>query len=254
MSRRHLTVFGPPFGRGFTLNRASPQAVGLVSWWPLLTTRGGPIEDRAGVNTGTPSGAVGPIATEVMGVALNFPGGGSDYVALANQDFTHITATAWIRNSTSNNGGFNHIISRHPNWFLSHDGASGIRFNINGAAEAFCVTDYTLINNQWALIAATYDRQNIIGYLNGVQTGSPTAYTTAIGASGTQRLGAYGGGGFNWVGQMADVRLYNRALSAAEIWQLYAPQTRWELYQPVPLTRPTIIAVPRHRLPLLGVG
>jgi hypothetical protein len=37
-------------------------------------------------------------------------------------------------------------------------------------------------------------------------------------------------------GALWDARLYNVALTTAEVWSLYAPQTRWELYEP-PVTR-----------------
>jgi len=36
-----------------------------------------------------------------------------------------------------------------------------------------------------------------------------------------------------WDGLIGDVRVYNRALTPAEVWQLYDPATRWELYKPV---------------------
>ena len=36
-----------------------------------------------------------------------------------------------------------------------------------------------------------------------------------------------------FTGKIGDVRIYNRALSPAEIWAMYDPATRWELYAPV---------------------
>ena len=246
----------PPNGL-FALNRASPQMRGLASWWPSngQPNGAGVVMDRAGSNHGTRSGSVTTLPLGEFGTVLDFPGGGSDYITLANQDFDQITVTAWIWSSSSNEAGFNHIISRHPDWFLSHGGGSGIRFNINGIAEAYAASGYTGVSNQWCHLAATYDKVNITGYLNGIQTGSPTAYSNPIGSSGTQRMGAYGGGGFNWVGRMADVRIYNRALTAAEIWQIYAPQTRWQLYQPWPLPMTSIVPASRaYYLPLLGAG
>lgn len=42
----------------------------------------------------------------------------------------------------------------------------------------------------------------------------------------TVRGDAFGGWGF-----LSDLRVYTRVLSATEIWQLYDPRTRWELYQ-----------------------
>ena len=41
------------------------------------------------------------------------------------------------------------------------------------------------------------------------------------------------GYGNSFYGLLSDVRIYNRALSAAEVWQQWAPQTRWELYRPL---------------------
>lgn len=252
-----LPLTGPPLGLPFVVNRASPQAVGLASWWPSNAYPHGQPRDLAGTNHGTRSGAVA-WTVDTFGQVLNFPGGGSDYVALTNQDFTRITVAAWVWNNPSNDGGFNHILGKHPDWFLSHGGSSGIRFNVNGAAEAFCTSGYTGVDSVWSHIAATYDGANIVGYLNGVQTGSPTAYSGAIGTGGTMRMGAYGGGGFNWTGKMADVRVYNRALSAAEVWSLWAPQTRWDLYLVTPFAVAPSIAPPAAlgamRMPLLGVG
>ncbi|MBL7419872.1 hypothetical protein IL402_23705, partial [Escherichia coli] len=36
--------------------------------------------------------------------------------------------------------------------------------------------------------------------------------------------------GQEYAGWLADMRFYNRVLSAAEIWQMFAPQTRYELF------------------------
>ena len=69
--------------------------------------------------------------------------------------------------------------------------------------------------NTWYNIVGTYDGINLKVYLNGVLEG-----TTPVGspnaASGPLVIGAASGGNF-FDGQMDDVRIYNGALTAAEI-------------------------------------
>ena len=66
------------------------------------------------------------------------------------------------------------------------------------------------------LYALTYDKTNIKLYLDGVQVATQ-AYTTAITANdSTLTIGK------NFTGEIDDVSIYNRALSADEIWAYYA--------------------------------
>ncbi|HUW32512.1 MAG TPA: hypothetical protein VM223_12950, partial [Planctomycetota bacterium] len=47
------------------------------------------------------------------------------------------------------------------------------------------------------------------------------------------RFGRRLDGLFPWGGRLGEVRFYNCAKTDAEIWQMYDPPTRWELYRPV---------------------
>ncbi|HET6148607.1 MAG TPA: DUF4038 domain-containing protein, partial [Polyangia bacterium] len=72
--------------------------------------------------------------------------------------------------------------------------------------------------NTWTHLAATYDRASLRLYVNGVQVGSK-AYTQSI-TTGTGALnigGDVGEGGEFFQGRIDEVRIYGRALSAAEI-------------------------------------
>ena len=74
-----------------------------------------------------------------------------------------------------------------------------------------------LATNAWTHIATTYDRVNWRFYVNGVQVAT-RAYTTAIATStGAMRIGGNSIWGEWFAGQIDDVRVYNRALSAAEV-------------------------------------
>lgn len=72
--------------------------------------------------------------------------------------------------------------------------------------------------NTWTHIACTFDGTNINLYVNGVlQTTTNAPGTIVEGTSGSLFLGADGTGDYAYKGRLDDVRLYNRALSAAEI-------------------------------------
>ncbi len=82
-----------------------------------------------------------------------------------------------------------------------------------------------LPRGQWSHVAATFDGTTMIFYIDGEETGrgnfsfgTKTNSTIIIGA-----LNKGGGGGFH--GALDDIRLYNNALSPAEIESLAAPQS-----------------------------
>jgi len=84
-----------------------------------------------------------------------------------------------------------------------------------------------LNNNQWRHIAATYDGQNVCLYIDGTGAGHPvktpgplkkSTWDLCIGNSVVD----YGTGEFlAYDGLIDEVRIYNRALSAAEIKSLF---------------------------------
>ena len=71
--------------------------------------------------------------------------------------------------------------------------------------------------DQWSHLAATFDGSTARFYIDGAEVAS-RAYAGDVGASDTWRIGAYGSapGGF-FDGVVDDVRIYGRALSAAEV-------------------------------------
>jgi len=65
--------------------------------------------------------------------------------------------------------------------------------------------------NTWSHLAATYDGATMRLYVNGVQVAS--APQTGPIAASSQALSI----GSNWAGQLDEVRIYNRAISASQI-------------------------------------
>jgi hypothetical protein len=70
----------------------------------------------------------------------------------------------------------------------------------------------------WTHLAATYDGRILRVYVNGTQVGSITTSGGNLGTStGALRIGGNTIWGEFFNGTIDDVRIYNRALSAAEI-------------------------------------
>lgn len=82
------------------------------------------------------------------------------------------------------------------------------------------------VDGQWNHIVATYDSASDVKkiYNNGVEIASASSITGTINTNpaGTSWIGTYGGGaGYPFQGNIANTRVYNRALSAEEIKLLY---------------------------------
>ena len=94
--------------------------------------------------------------------------------------------------------------------------------------------------NTWTHLAATFDGATVRLYVNGVQVASQAQTTPLTPTTGTLQIGADSYTGENFTGRIDEVRVYNRALSQAEI------QT--DMNTPVggtppPNTPPTISAI-----------
>ena len=155
----------------------------------------------------------------------------------AYKDFTEMTLAVWINPDTLS--GIQAIVQNWP--FYSEERSFGIHLNGadwnfslsgNGMSEEqfdFGTSGANLVVGQWQHLAATYDGLEVELRLNGNLMGN-TVYNLGIhdGAGNIQmgaRLDAISGGNITlpYQGAMADVRLYDRALNAAEISQLVVP-------------------------------
>lgn len=196
-----------------------------------------------------------PIYDETLGSVAYFNGTNSTLKTVtASLDVSHFTIAAWVRPHFTNGTGNQataEIVS-HPTadsgasdpwnvYDLATDTSSPAKFRVyistglaGSGASVSSVTTITL--GAVYHVVATYDQQNLRIYINGIQENS-SAQTLAVGAAATfTYIGAFNNQTVFttnfWKGNIGDVRIYNRALSAAEVYQLYAPQTRWALYRP----------------------
>ncbi|MDD5431331.1 MAG: LamG domain-containing protein, partial [Candidatus Pacebacteria bacterium] len=127
-----------------------------------------------------------------------------------------VTVTAWINGSFSSKG----AVSYHYN---VGDSSYGIR---EGTVQVYTSSSNTVSmtsGSGWYFYAMTYDGSTLTGYKNGASIGSTAAsgnitynYGMCIGAQH-----CVSGGYHFFSGYIDDVRVYTRALSAAEISAIY---------------------------------
>jgi hypothetical protein len=100
-----------------------------------------------------------------------------------------------------------------------------------------------IVPNKWYHISTTYsggsDAQSRKMFLNSVELGIDSTLTVGllnVYANSTLRIGVYPNGDFPFNGSIANFRLYNQALSADEIWELYTYQKEYFGYGDLSMT------------------
>ena len=188
---------------------------GSGTTWTDLSTNG---------NSGTLEGAG---YNSVNGGSISFDGT-DDYVNCGNNSslsFTNnLTVSIWC--SSNNASGYRSPLMKTSSnvWadgfgYWQFSGTFAFYINQWNGAQTVSVSkaSFSITN-----FVATYNGVNLKLYENGtlIQTGS--SYTTNISNSSTNlEIGRGGGGSYNWSGNIAQVSIYNRALSAAEVAQNY---------------------------------
>lgn len=218
-----VTVAAPSTGAGGGTSSGSTSSVanGLVAAYGFEEASGTQVIDASGnLNHGTLSGAV-RVNMKSFGKALKF-NGVDNLVTVedsASLDLTKgMTVMAWV----------------HPTAWLSNWATVVFKEQSDGAAyhlqtdpsglattavgwNARLSAGSRLPANVWTHVAATYDGLNQRLFVNGVQVGSrPQSGAIPI-SSGKLRLGGNTIWGEYFTGYIDEVRVYNRALSEAEI-------------------------------------
>ena len=140
-----------------------------------------------------------------------------------------ITITAWMyqKGSLGGSGTYPTILIKENAYWFSYDATNEgkiVFWIYNGTDWSDGVTtgsNSTQLKDKWSFVAATFDTatNTISSYEDGVLTDTATAHgDIAISASNVD-LGGSTYGYFN--GTIDDLRIYNRALTASDIWMLY---------------------------------
>ena len=191
---------------------------GLVGYWPFC----GNANDASGNgNNGTVNGAT--LTTDRFGntnSAYSFDG--NDWIAATRAHQAVFTASVWVQ-STNGNCIKPILDANNKSWELYSDCANGqLNFVVwNGGTYTYHSTNIALGLNTWYHVVAVYSSSQIKVYVNGSLI--TTQVTTAVPTiSGVLNMGAsLSGTSQYFTGKLDDVGLWSRALTLAEIQQLY---------------------------------
>lgn len=240
--------FQPPRGQ-------HPQTAGLDVWYPVQVDHENTFWHNALlVGSGSTLNSATRAFRPDLGLGYSFDGSSSRGLALNNGSTPETAAwtlTAWlILTSTTSTSGvaiIGHLSgdTSAGSWstLLGYRSAVLDGYFYNGTAQ-HCTGTTTLATSTLYHVAFTGDTaaNSYKVYLNGVDDTAAAPSTTTAPSLAVNRLAISattnnntGNNGFQnrVAGVLGDLRRYKRALSPQEIWQLWAPQTRWALYQPV---------------------
>jgi glucose/arabinose dehydrogenase/PKD repeat protein len=219
------TIIAPAAPATYTATFAAlPAPPSLVASYSFDAGSGPTLADISGRgHTGTISGATWSAAGK-NGGALSFDGV-NDWVTVADTAAldlsTAMTLEAWVRPTSTNRWRTVALKEQTGNLvYALYGNNSGQRASANlwlGSSEKEARSAGQLAANAWTHLAATYDGAAIRVYVNGALSGT-TAATGAMAAStGPFRIGGNAIWDEFFAGQLDDLRLYNRALSATEV-------------------------------------
>lgn len=220
----------PPTGKYFSVGDP-PLSTNLVSYWKMDETSGQTVTDYVGSNNGSAAGAT--VATGKISNGRDF--NGSSYINIPYSSsiniYPSITLAGWIKPSATNYDGF--IVSRGKDAvgeyrFYQSNTSIGFKWNTSGGWGGVHQANASLQPGVWTHVAVTIDQPNkrLKLYANGNQILSDNLNgNEASGLSGNSlafTIGREGGGsGAYFKGIIDELGVWNRALSAGEIANLY---------------------------------
>lgn len=144
-----------------------------------------------------------------------------------------LTLSSWVKIPSGSGGGvvIGKTLAGVYRWYLtangSGDGNFRVRCSLGDVYQAFTPTT-ALGDNTWHHLVVVWDgllnTDGLLAYIDGVEVatpGSDSCATRSDDSGGVVEIGYYGAGNQSFGGKLDEVRIYNRALSAAEVKQLY---------------------------------
>lgn len=214
-----------------------PSDSSLVLHWKLDETSGATIVDSSGNGRdGTwTDGDDDRITTEsntaVIGNGLTFSSGGglvsiNDSVVTQAESANGFSATAWVK--VNSGADYGYVLEReYDNLDIHYDptwGAGELHCTMRSTTTLYFPTISPTPKDVWGHVACVYDpvAQEMRVYYNGVlrDTVDASTFDTFMHSSVSVGVGQRPSGGEVFDGSIDDVRIYNRALSAAEVKKL----------------------------------
>jgi hypothetical protein len=223
-----------------SMSQAIPDLTsGLVGWWKIneaTAVHGTTIADSSGSgNNGTLStgdGATEKSAVGEFSKAISFDGV-DDYVDVGNSDIfdsnLQYTYSAWIYPKTITSGYKAIIVHRNSGassvvGLWAENDSLYVSVKNDGRKSTVTGNVFTLALNTWQHVVLTVDAGGVVKvWLNSVSVTVGTIVGPFTDFDTPLYIGRhYGSSPQYWNGLIDDVRIYNRALSAGEVANLYA--------------------------------
>ncbi|HET9957195.1 MAG TPA: LamG domain-containing protein, partial [Polyangiaceae bacterium] len=140
-----------------------------------------------------------------------------------------VTIEAWIKPTAASVAGGRIVskgrISNYPyeltykSLYGQHKETVGWAFNFNQTGAKYGNTNEWLVPNEWAHVALVYDLTSIRLFINGAPATPAVPHTEELQRSpyGSLLIGSHDNGTFPFQGLIDEVRVYDRALSPAEV-------------------------------------
>ena len=207
------------------LDKTNPLARGLGGYWPMVAGTGGKIFDISGNGQqGTINGAVWESGKNSS--CLGFDG--DAYVTIADKVYPgYFSVVAWI-NSTSGN------IQTILDWKDDSGQNDGLWFAVDldyyGSHRIYCYMDIgtaygsgagVFNDGQWHQVAVTFDGSTISYYLDAQLSDTDNASGVNTYTGSGSRIGSAYTGEYKFSGQIANLMMYDRALTLSHIASLY---------------------------------
>jgi hypothetical protein len=222
---------------GTDLSLSPYKDTGLVGYWRMDEGTGTTTKDDAASNTGTITGATWKTESDgcPSGNCLYFDG--TDYITTPSFALTGtvLTVSGWVKMGVGAN--YQSILTDGIESatigfiFLQREvGTNVLKWeyaNGTNRVDAVMNTFFAGYDNTWIhlTVVADYSEATVKFYRNGelIQTSAMTGVPVFPSTNRVKYLGAYNSGA-NFrltIGNLDDIRIYNRELSAAEIKELY---------------------------------
>lgn len=177
-----------------------------------------------GVQTGAPG--VGLAGFGVGNLSPKFNGiVGHVSTPSSLNDLAKFTVMGWIKRGTAHSGRGGYFGQNDLLEFGDAAGGASIEAWIN-AYGANIIIPYPFIDNEWGFIALVGDGTQVVVYTNGVPAATKAGTTASYGSS-IYPFNIGGGGVFNtsgdvFLGNVDEVALFDKALTAQQVEELYA--------------------------------
>lgn len=199
---------------------------GLIGWWKLDESSGNAVDSSGNGKTGTPNGTAIVAGCKQSGCrSFN---GTSDRITSAS--FTGLgssnrSVSVWF--NVTGGSGSRRVFTLPADATAVDTPAIVISVNTTTASIGFggspwdCYVIFTPTVNTWTHSVATVSGNQLTAYVNGVSVGSCTN-SGGVGANPIGEIGRYNNHyGQYFQGLIDDVRVYNRALTAQEVGDLF---------------------------------